>query len=269
MAKIGMEYVVMGKLNTAAAVSGATAVYTAARYMGPNAAFSGNPTTNDVKDYGDDRAVETDNSVTGGTISVEHNELTLEEYAYMLGHTLSNGAVVANTNDLAPFLGVGMVGKSKRNGARKYTAKFYYKTQFREPNDENATKQDSTSFSHTTIEGSLFELENGDWKDQKEFDTLAAAKDWLNDKVGLEELPSVVLSRSSVTLRVGDTFQLSAETTPEGETVTWASETTATATVADGLVEGKAAGTTNVTASITVDGTTYSAACAVNVVAAS
>lgn len=187
MAKIGMEYVVMGKLATATSVSAATATYTAGMYMGPNSAFSGNPTTNDVKDYGDDRVVETDTAVTGGTISVEHNELTLEEYAYMLGHTLDQEGqnVLANTNDIAPFLGVGLVGKSKRNNARKYTAKFYFKVQFREPNDESATKQESTSFTHTTIEGSMYELEDGSWKDQKEFDTLAAAKEWLNVKVGI------------------------------------------------------------------------------------
>ena len=187
MAKIGLEYVVMGKLSEAVSKSGATAAYTEPMYMGPNAAFNGSPTANDVKDYGDNRAVETDTSVTGGTITIDHNELTLEEYAYILGHTLdeTTQSVVSNTGDVAPYLGVGAVGKSKRNNTNKYTAKFYYKTQFREPSDENATKQDNTTFAHTNLEGNIFELENGDWKDQKEFDTITEAKAWLNTKVGL------------------------------------------------------------------------------------
>ena len=187
MAKVGLEYVVMGKLNEAVSKSGATAAYTDPMYMGPNSAFNGAPTSNDVKDYGDNRTVETDTSVTGGTVTIDHNELTLEEYAYILGHTMDETGqnVISNTNDVAPFLGIGAVGKSKRNNANKYTAKFYYKTQFREPSDENATKQESTTFTHTNLEGSMYELENGDWKDQKEFDTLDDAKTWLNTKIGL------------------------------------------------------------------------------------
>lgn len=185
MAKIGLEYIVIGELD-AATTSAANASYTKARYLGPASTFNGSPTANDVKDYGDDRTVETDTSVTGGTLSVELNERTAEIYCQMLGHTLSEqGEVLANTEDIAPFLGIGAVGKSRRSGHTKYTGKFYYKTQFREPNDENTTKQESTSFTHTTLEGSLFQLENGDWKGEKEFDTLAEAKAWLDGKVGI------------------------------------------------------------------------------------
>ena len=38
---------------------------------------------------------------------------------------------------------------------------------------------------YTTLEGSLFQLENGDWKGEKEFVTLAEAKAWLDGKVGI------------------------------------------------------------------------------------
>lgn len=189
MAKIGFEYVAVGKLNESASKTGATAVYTDSMYIGESAAFTGSPTANDVKDYGDDRVVETDTSVTGGTITCEKNELTLEQYAYMLGHTLdaTKKEVLSNTDDIAPFLGVGLVGKSKRSNAGVYTGKFYYKCQFKEPSDENTTKQESTTFSHTSLEGNLFQLENGDWKIQKEFSTLAEAKTWVNGLLSIEE----------------------------------------------------------------------------------
>lgn len=269
MAKVGFEYTVMGKLVDGTGTGLSAATYTDGIYMGPNSAFNFSANSNDVKDYGDDRVVETDTSVIDGTISVEHNELTAAQEAYMLGHTLSNGVIVSNAEDMSPFLGVGFVGKSKRSGANKYTAKFYPKCQFREPGDDNATKQDSTSFTHSTLEGNMFTLENGDWREAKEFDSLSAAKAWLNGKVGITSTPSVTLNRSSVTLAVNETFDLSAVTNPEGETVTWASADTSTATVSDGTVTGKAAGVTTVTASITKSGVTYTAACAINVVAAS
>ena len=242
MAKIGFEYTVMGKLTSGTGTSGSAATYTNGIYMGPNSAFNFTPNSNDVKDYGDDRVVETDTSVIDGSISVEHNELTAEQEAYMLGHNYSDGRVISNAEDIAPFIGIGFVGKSKRNGSRKYTAKFYYKAQFREPGDDNATKQDSTTFSHSTLEGNMFTLDNGDWRDAKEFDTLAAAKSWLNAKVGIPSVPSVTLSRSSITLAVGETFDLAAYTDPEGETVTWTSDDTDKATVSGGTVTAKAVG---------------------------
>ena len=191
MAKVGFEYVAMGKMTADTDTSLSAVQYTEGIYMGPNAAFNFTPNANDVKDYGDDRVVETDTSVIDGTISVEHNELTMEQEAYMLGHTVAEAAqdspahIVSNADDVAPYLGIGFVGKSKRSGAMKYTAKFYPKCQFREPNDENSSKQDSTTFNHTNLEGNMFTLQNGDWRDSAEFDTLATAKTWINGKVGI------------------------------------------------------------------------------------
>ena len=59
MAKIGMEYIVIGELAPTS-TSAANASYTKSKYLGPASTFNGNPTANDVKDYGDDRTVETD-----------------------------------------------------------------------------------------------------------------------------------------------------------------------------------------------------------------
>ena len=184
MAKIGFEYTVIGKLSED---TDGTPSYSDSKYMGPNTAFNVTVNSNDVKDYGDDRVVETDTSVIDGTVSVEHNELTLEQEAYLLGHTLgTSGQIVYNDTDEAPFLGIGIVGKSKRSGSRVYTAKVYYKTQFREPSDENATKQDSTTFTHTTLEGNMYTLKNGDWKTAQEFTSLSDAKDFLDELFGVE-----------------------------------------------------------------------------------
>lgn len=181
MAKTGFLYVVAGKLN--ADENG----YTEGRYMGPTAAFNINTTSNDVKDYGDNSVTETDTSVTGGTTSLEINEMTNESYAYMLGHTYDKekDMVVCKKNDIAPFVGMGAVGVSTRNNVHKYTAKFYRKMQFREPNDENATQQETVSFTHTTIEGNMFVPSDGQWKEQQTFDTAEEAKAWLNEKVGI------------------------------------------------------------------------------------
>lgn len=191
MAKTGFEYVVIGKLSDPEAASGAEAAYTAGMYLGPASTFNVSPNVSDVTDYGDDRAVEVDNTVTGGTVSVELNERTVDAYVSLLGHTKTEAdennpaKVVVNANDTAPYLGIGAVGKSVKNKKKQYTVKFYYKTSYKEPNDEHATKQESTSFTHTTIEGKLFPLGNGDWKEEAYFDKLEDAKAFLNKKVGI------------------------------------------------------------------------------------
>ncbi len=185
MAKIGFEYVVAAELDTSVSVSAATAKYKSAKVIGPAANSNGSPNVSDVKDYGDDNTVETDTSVTGGTISLELNEPTMENEAWLLGHeSTEDGGMVRNGNDIAPFVGVGFVGKSKRNGKVIYKAKVYLKAQFKVPADENATKQESITFTHTTMEGNLFLLENGDWKVEKEFTTLEEAKAHVDKVLG-------------------------------------------------------------------------------------
>ncbi|MFQ9153667.1 MAG: hypothetical protein ACLR6B_22005 [Blautia sp.] len=82
----------------------------------------------------------------------------------------------------APFVGVGAVGMSED----KWVAKFYTKVKFSEPNDENQTKQENTTFTHVTLEGEAMVPEDSkEWKIRATFGTLKAAKDWLNKKVGI------------------------------------------------------------------------------------
>lgn len=188
MAKVGFEYIMAGLLDTSVSVSAATATYTDAREIGPGANVNGSPTSSDVKDYGDDRTVETDVSVTGGTLFLELNEPTMENEAWILGHSIdADGAMIRNTNDISPYVGIGFVGKSRRDGVTIYRTKIYLKAQFKEPSDENATKQESVTFNHTTMEGNLFQLENGDWKKDAEYETLAEAKAAIDTFFGVSE----------------------------------------------------------------------------------
>lgn len=77
----------------------------------------------------------------------------------------------------------------------------------------------------------------------------------------------IVLNTHTINLGINDTYQLTATVMPAGTSVTWASAATATATCSGGLVTGKAAGNTIVTASITVSGVTYNDTCTVIVTA--
>lgn len=81
----------------------------------------------------------------------------------------------------------------------------------------------------------------------------------------------ISLNRANLKMTVGDKYTLHATTVPAGETVTFSSSATAKATVGEstGEVTAVTAGTTVITASMTVDGTAYTDTCNVTVVAAS
>lgn len=83
-----------------------------------------------------------------------------------------------------------------------------------------------------------------------------------------EPTPSVTLDKTTADVTEGETVELTATTVPADAVVTWTSSDNETATVSDGTVTGVAAGTATITATITVDGTDYTATCAVTVAGA-
>lgn len=84
---------------------------------------------------------------------------------------------------------------------------------------------------------------------------------------GSATTPSVTLSSDTLTMEVNDVETLTATVVPAGSTVTWSTSDSSVATVTNGAVTAVAAGTATITASITVDGTAYTDACAVTVTA--
>mgnify|MGYP003440668028 CR=1 FL=1 len=82
---------------------------------------------------------------------------------------------------------------------------------------------------------------------------------------GDTEDTSIVLDKVSLAVEAGNEATITATTVPSDATVTWQSLDTSVATVADGVVTGVSAGTTQIIASFTEDNVTYSALCTVTV----
>lgn len=182
MAKKGIRYAVFAKATIAA--NGAI-TYSDGKNISPVVGFNGAVNKASANDYGDDRIVDTENSVVGGTLSVELNNDEDDIYTYLLGHTKadSGNTITYNIDDVAPKVGVGAYGKS----GDKWVAKWYALVQFSEPNDDNSTKTESVTFQHVTLEGEILVPDDGNWKLREVFTTEAAAKTWLNSKAGISE----------------------------------------------------------------------------------
>ena len=170
MAKIGLKYLVAAKLNE----DGTTYAkgFVVAKAIKANITAN----SNDVKLYADDGVSESDKSFKDGNISLNVDDLTQKVYADLLGHEYkaanSEGnepeTVVASADDKDSFL-----------------AKWLKKTQFSEPNDETDTKGETVTFQTPTIEGTVFQMSDGTWKEQAEFTEESKAVEWLNKKAGI------------------------------------------------------------------------------------
>ena len=82
------------------------------------------------------------------------------------------------------------------------------------------------------------------------------------------QTPTITLSKSSTTIAAGSSETITATTTPNAFVVTWASTDSTVASVdQSGKITGVAAGTATISATITVDGSTYTATCDVTITA--
>ena len=79
---------------------------------------------------------------------------------------------------------------------------------------------------------------------------------------------SVTVSPSTASVAVGATVTLTAQTLPANRAVTWTSSDATKATVANGVVTGVGAGSATITATATINGSTYTDTCAVTVTSA-
>ncbi len=182
MAKIGIEYVVAaGLLEHDGYVT-----FDSPREIGPAANVSVTPTDNNLQDYGDDRMVASDVSTNGGTISIEINELTMENEAWILGHEVRQGRlartggdwILRTQDDVAPFVTIAFIGKSAdESGNRIYRVRVLLKCKLKDPENEYHTKEENVTFIHTTLEGDYFPLDaHVETVDNKSYESIEEAK---------------------------------------------------------------------------------------------
>lgn len=137
-------------------------------------------TTNDASLYADDGLAETDKSTTGGSVTMGVDELDYKTQEDLLGHKVSEEQeLTASIYDVAPYVGLGRIVTKMIEGKYRYVVKFLSKVKFAEPNDEDTTKGNSTTFGTYELPGTIAIPENGVWKKEKSFDTKAEAITYL------------------------------------------------------------------------------------------
>lgn len=187
MAKIGLRYPVAAPLTE----NEKTVGYTGGRAIGKAINVDITINSNDVKLYADDAIAESDKSFKDGSVKIGVDDLDYETQAMVLGHKVSEGGeLVANADDIAPFVGFGFYGPTKKNNVLGFRAIFLHKVQFAEPAESTTTKGETVSFQTPVLEGTIYADANNEWKTEKTFTSEAEAKTWLENKAGIKTAES-------------------------------------------------------------------------------
>lgn len=236
-----------------------------------------NPNASSATLFADDGPFDT--AASQGEIGLELNiaDLTLEQQAFLLGHTLdANGILRKRGSDVPPWVAVGY-RSLKSNGKYRYV--WLTKGKFTLPEENNQTKGDSIEWNTPTINASFVKRQCDDeWElvideDSKDFKP-EIAEAWFTGPSVADGIipPKVAVSGVSVapttkTMAVGDTQQLTPTVLPANATnkaVSYSSNAQAIATVSStGLITAVATGTATITVS-TLDGG-FTATCEVTV----
>lgn len=177
MAKIGLRNFLFGVLTEA---SDGTPSYGVGQKPAKAISCNVSITNNDAKLFADDSLAESDTSFQSGTVTMGIDDEDDTTLATLLGHTVTNGEIVRNDYDVAPYVGLGRIVTKMVNGVYKYKVEFLYKVKFAEPSQENNTKGESVEFGTSEIEGQISTLANGNWSATKTFNTMTEAQAYLN-----------------------------------------------------------------------------------------
>ena len=148
-----------------------------------------NKTYNDNPLYGDDRIVDDDNGLQALTASFEPTGLSDADRVLLFGEkvaAVSTGLTGQWEGDNAtPYGGFGYIRKMRDNGVKKFEAWIILKIKFTEDSQATSTKEGSISWGTPTLNGRAAGLyiDSSDelkWRVHYTFDTIAAAKAWIN-----------------------------------------------------------------------------------------
>ena len=148
-----------------------------------------NKTYNDNPLYGDDRIVDDDNGLQALTASFEPTGLSDADRVLLFGEQVAavgTGLTGQWEGDNAtPYGGFGYIRKMRDDGGKKFEAWIILKIKFTEESQATSTKEGTISWGTPTLNGRAAGLyiDNSDelkWRVHYTFDTIAAAKAWIN-----------------------------------------------------------------------------------------
>ena len=185
MANIGMRKVFIAKRTAANAYDVTGGLASCGHAVSANIT----PTWAEGQNYGDDIQVDEDSDFVSAGIALGTTNVPAAFHETMFGNTVATASgsttITHNKDDAPNYVGVGLIGVEKVDGARSFVATFLPKAKFKEPDSALNTKTNNITYSNPTINGTAFADDNGNWKVDEICATEAAAITWLQGKFGV------------------------------------------------------------------------------------
>lgn len=196
MAIIGCSYLKYAKYAENQGVVSYSDGGTAAKLVSVNVSLD---SASDNDFYADNSIDETDKVFSGGTLTVNTNDLTDAVSKVLLGLQDQSLESITGITDssvkellfddrqVVPYLGIGMVIKHQRSGAAAWTAIILPKVQFSVPNDAAETQGKQISWQTPELVGSIMRDDSAyrAWKKQATFTTEAQAVLYINTRLSI------------------------------------------------------------------------------------
>ena len=145
--------------------------------------------------YGDDRIVDDDNGMTGLTISFEPTGLSDTDRVKLLGEEAWGTTAQWTSDNETPYGGFGYIRKMRQDGTKKFEAWITLKIKFQEESMTTSTKEGSIQWNCPVLNGRAAGLYVDDtekvrYQLHQSFDTIAAAKTFLNTMLNVSTTPA-------------------------------------------------------------------------------
>lgn len=140
-------------------------------------------TKSETEIHADNTVAISDSSVTGGTLALEVDDDDPEIFGPLLGRKKKTIKVegkteevnVGNSSDTPIPIGFGFIENERSRAASWFTVNFYPKVTFAPYDKENATKNKNNEYKTPTVTGTLYNIDNGDYKYDKRYKTMLDA----------------------------------------------------------------------------------------------
>ena len=192
MAFVGLLYAVAAPIQTEA--DGQAITYGKGQVIGGMMTAEISYTRNSNPLYADDRVMEEDNSITGGTIKMGVDDVNDDARVMMLGDVKEGDAgeeVYHETGESAPYVGTGYIRVRRKDNMTNYIAYWVHKAIFGIGTESAKTKGQNIEWQTPTLEGSIMGVKNNAalqtrFRERRTFTKESEARAWLNKKAGIE-----------------------------------------------------------------------------------
>ena len=192
MAFVGLLYAVAAPIQTEA--DGQAITYGKGQVIGGMMTAEISYTRNSNPLYADDRVMEEDNSITGGTIKMGVDDVNDDARVMMLGDVKEGDAgeeAYHETGESAPYVGTGYIRVRRKDNKTNYIAYWVHKAIFGIGTESAKTKGQNIEWQTPTLEGSIMGVKNNAalqtrFRERRTFTKESEARTWLNKKAGIE-----------------------------------------------------------------------------------